>query len=42
MGGRVKVGEEDSMAVKGAGSAFLGMDTAGNRTKEGVGVHFVV
>jgi hypothetical protein len=42
MGGRVKVAEEDSMAVKGVGGAFLGMDTAANWTIEGVGVHFVV
>ncbi len=34
--------EEDSMAVKGVGGAFLGMDTAANWTIEGVGVHFVV
>ena len=40
--GRVKVAEEDSMAVKRAGGAFLGMDTATNWTKEGVLVHFFV
>jgi hypothetical protein len=34
MGGRVKVVEEDSTAVKGAGGAFLGMDTATNWTKK--------
>ncbi len=42
MGGTVKVVEEDGTAVKGAGGAFLGMDTAANWTKKSVGVHFVV
>jgi hypothetical protein len=42
MGGRVKVAEEDSTAVEGAGIASLGMDTAANWTKEGVRVHVVV
>jgi hypothetical protein len=42
VGGRVKVAEEDSTAVKGVGGAFLGMDTTANWTKKSVGVHFVV
>ncbi len=42
VGGRVKVVEEDGTAVKGAGGAFLGMDTAANWTKKSVGVHFVL
>jgi hypothetical protein len=37
MGGKVKVAEEDSTAVKGAGSAYLGMDTAANWTKKVLG-----
>ncbi len=40
--GRVKVAEEDSTAVEGAGGASLGIDTAGNWKKEGVGAHVVV
>jgi hypothetical protein len=37
--GGVEMMEEDSTAVKGAGSALLGMGTSADWTKEDVGVH---
>ena len=37
--GGVEMTEEDSTAVKGAGSALLGMGTSADWTKEDVGVH---
>jgi hypothetical protein len=37
VGGRVKVAEEDGTAVKRAGGAFLGMDTAADWTKKLLG-----
>ena len=39
MRGGVEMTEEDSAAVKGAGSALLGMGTSADWTKEDVGVH---
>ena len=37
--GGVEMTEEDSTAVKGAGSALLGMGTSADWTEEDVGVH---
>jgi len=39
MRGGVEMMEEDSTAVKGAGSALLGMGTSADWPKEDVGVH---
>jgi len=39
MRGGVEMTEEDSTAVKGVGSALLGMGTSADWTEEDVGVH---